>query len=40
MNFDLAAGPMAMPELGWRYGYPAGLLILFRGKGWIGKGKD
>ena len=26
MNFDPAAGPWNMPELGWRYGYPATLL--------------
>jgi len=49
MNFDRAAGPLAMPELGWRYGYPAilllmsliaaGLIIWFRSKGWIGRGK-
>jgi magnesium transporter len=50
MNFDPAAGPLSMPELGWRYGYPAilvlmaliavGLLIWFRSKGWIGRGRD
>jgi magnesium transporter len=50
MNFDPAAGPLAMPELGWRYGYPAililmamiaaGLLIWFRRKGWIGRGRE
>lgn len=50
MNFDRAAGPLAMPELGWRYGYPAvlllmaiiaaGLLIWFRSLGWIGKERD
>ncbi|MCG6116182.1 MAG: magnesium/cobalt transporter CorA, partial [Mesorhizobium sp.] len=28
MNFDRAAGPLAMPELGWRYGYPAILLLM------------
>jgi magnesium transporter len=47
MNFDPAAGPLSMPELGWPYGYPAilalmatiavGLLVWFRRKGWIGK---
>jgi magnesium transporter len=50
MNFDPAAGPLSMPELGWRYGYPAvltlmaliavGLVIWFRSKGWIGGGRD
>jgi magnesium transporter len=50
MNFDPAAGPLSMPELGWRYGYPAvlllmtliaaGLLIWFRRKGWIGRGRE
>ena len=47
MNFDRAAGPWSMPELGWRYGYPAvlalmaavaiGLVLYFRGLGWIGR---
>ncbi len=46
MNFDPEAGPLAMPELGWRHGYPVillvmaliavGLLIWFWFKGWIG----
>lgn len=46
MNFDPAAGPANMPELGWRYGYVAVMLIMaliaaalvawFRRKGWIG----
>lgn len=46
MNFDPAAGPWNMPELGWRYGYPAALLSMvviggillfwFRRKGWLG----
>ncbi|WP_322894177.1 MULTISPECIES: magnesium/cobalt transporter CorA [unclassified Yoonia] len=50
MNFDPAAGPWSMPELGWRYGYPAvlitmagiavGLLIWFRSMGWIGRDRD
>ncbi|MCC5887494.1 MAG: magnesium/cobalt transporter CorA [Gammaproteobacteria bacterium] len=50
MNFDPAAGPLSMPELSWRYGYPlilllmaliaAGLVLWFRRKGWIGKGQD
>ncbi len=45
MNFDTAAGPWNMPELGWRYGYPAvlallalvagGLLVYFRRKRWL-----
>lgn len=49
MNFDTDAGPLAMPELGWRYGYPAvlilmccivaGQLIWFRKMGWIGRNK-
>ncbi|MDN3517150.1 magnesium/cobalt transporter CorA [Aquisalimonas lutea] len=46
MNFDTAASPYNMPELGWRYGYPfvlgvitavgVGLLVLFRRRGWLG----
>jgi magnesium transporter len=50
MNFDPAAGPWSMPELGWRYGYPAvltlmaviaaGLLIWFRSMGWIGRHEE
>jgi magnesium transporter len=45
MNFDRSS-PWNMPELGWRYGYPACLLVMaaigvalylwFRRKGWIG----
>ncbi len=45
MNFDRAKSPWNMPELGWRYGYPAawvvmilvavGLLFYFRHKGWL-----
>lgn len=33
MNFDRAAGPLAMPELSWAWGYPAfwGLCLLFVG---------
>jgi len=48
MNFDASASPWNMPELAWRYGYPAcllamaglaaGLVVYFRRKGWIGKG--
>jgi magnesium transporter len=29
MNFDRAAGPWNMPELGWPYGYPLVLLVMF-----------
>jgi magnesium transporter len=46
MNFNSEKSPWNMPELGWRYGYPAallvmaviaaGLLIWFRRKGWLG----
>lgn len=46
MNFDHEAGPMNMPELKWRYGYPFslalmavsvfGLLVFYRRKGWLG----
>lgn len=49
MNFDPGAGPWNMPELGWRYGYPAALLSMlviggilllwFRRKGWLGGGR-
>jgi len=49
MNFDPAAGPLNMPELGWSYGYPAvmlfmatiaaGLVLWFRRKGWIGRNR-
>ena len=45
MNFDRAASPLNMPELGARYGYPAALLAMlaiglalyryFRRKGWL-----
>jgi magnesium transporter len=45
MNFDPDASPWNMPELGWRWGYPAvlflmlaisaGLLTFFRRKKWI-----
>ncbi|MHC4948226.1 MAG: magnesium/cobalt transporter CorA [Planctomycetota bacterium] len=47
MNFD-TAHPWNMPETGWAFGYPlalatmaavaAGLLLLFRRRGWIGSG--
>lgn len=50
MNFDPAAGPLSMPELRWRYGYPvimtfmaliaAGLMLWFRSKGWIGRRRN
>jgi magnesium transporter len=46
MNFDGAVSPFNMPELRWRYGYPALLLLMlvvflgqilfFRRRGWIG----
>jgi len=46
MNFDPGASPLNMPELEWRYGYPAvlglmaavagGLLWQFRRRGWMG----
>ena len=45
MNFDPDAGPWNMPELGWRWGYPAfwglilglggGLVWYFKRKGWL-----
>jgi magnesium transporter len=45
MNFDRGASPYNMPELGWRYGYPAvlgvmgvsvaAMLYYFRGKKWL-----
>lgn len=45
MNFDTGAGPWNMPELHWPYGYPlvlgimagvvAGMLILFKRRGWF-----
>ncbi len=45
MNFDRAASPYNMPELGWRYGYPAvwlvmlaatgGMVWFFRRKKWL-----
>ncbi|HJL15995.1 MAG TPA: magnesium/cobalt transporter CorA [Sandaracinaceae bacterium LLY-WYZ-13_1] len=45
MNFDPQASPYNMPELGWRYGYPAalgvmlsialGMLWFFRRKRWL-----
>jgi len=47
MNFDPEVSPFNMPELKWRYGYPAfltvialtfmGMLWFFRRKGWIGR---
>lgn len=46
MNFDPSASPWNLPELRWRYGYPAALslmaviaislLVWFRRKGWLG----
>ena len=48
MNFQTEASPYNMPELTWRFGYPAfwiavvvilaGMLLYFRSKGWIGSG--
>ncbi len=45
MNFDRSAGPLNMPELGWAWGYPVALLLMFlvaggllgffRKRGWI-----
>ena len=45
MNFDREAGPLAMPELGWAYGYPAiwcvfiaiavGMVVWFRRRGFL-----
>ena len=46
MNFNSAASPYNMPELGWRFGYPfalglmaaiaVGFMIFFRRRGWLG----
>lgn len=48
MNFDRAS-PYNMPELGWRFGYAfslalmaasaAGMILMFRRMGWLGKGR-
>jgi magnesium transporter len=45
MNFNSAAGPLNMPELNWRYGYPFALglmaavalllLYFFKRKKWL-----
>jgi magnesium transporter len=45
MNFNPAAGPWSMPELNWRWGYPAllavmaaiagGMLLYFHRKDWL-----
>jgi magnesium transporter len=50
MNFKSEVSPWNMPELGWRWGYPAclgvmaviaGLMLLFfRRKGWLGRGSS
>jgi magnesium transporter len=50
MNFDRAASPYNMPELGWRYGYlfavammiasALGLLWFYHRKGWLGAGAE
>lgn len=47
MNFDTGVSPYNMPELRWKYGYPAsiafmalsvcGLFVFYWRKGWIGK---
>jgi len=47
MNFDRAASPLNMPELGWYWGYPmalgvmalvaGGMLLFFRKRRWIGR---
>ena len=47
MNFDPKVSPWNMPELGWRFGYPAILglmgvvagvmLAFFWRRGWIGR---
>ncbi|MDF1535272.1 MAG: magnesium/cobalt transporter CorA [bacterium] len=49
MNFNTEASPFNMPELNWKYGYPAfwGLMLViggamalfFRSRGWLGGGK-
>jgi magnesium transporter len=45
MNFNPAVSPWNMPELSWKYGYPAvlavmaivggGMLLYFRRKRWL-----
>jgi magnesium transporter len=50
MNFNTASSPWNMPELNWRYGYPAalglmsaiavGMILFFRRRGWIGSKKS
>ena len=47
MNFEREGAPWNLPELGWRYGYPACLLLMatvagaqiiyFHRRGWIGR---
>ncbi|MBU1243662.1 magnesium/cobalt transporter CorA [Myxococcota bacterium] len=47
MNFNTQASPWNMPELNWRFGYPAfigllltlglGMLWMFRRRGWLGE---
>lgn len=49
MNFDPQSSPWNMPELKWRWGYPAvlglmlvmviGMLLYFYRKGWLGTGR-
>ncbi len=50
MNFDTEISPYNMPELKWRYGYPASLAFMFISvaalfvfywrKGWVGRERD
>lgn len=50
MNFNTSVSPMNMPELGWRWGYPAVLVLMvamagimlffFRRRGWLGSAAD
>jgi magnesium transporter len=50
MNFDTDVSPYNMPELRWRFGYPAsiglmlfsvgGLFIYYWRKGWLGRDRD
>jgi magnesium transporter len=50
MNFDTATSPYNMPELKWRFGYPAsltfmalsvcGLFIFYWRKGWVGRERE
>jgi magnesium transporter len=50
MNYDPSSSPFNMPELRWKWGYPAALLfmfalgvtmlVLFRRRGWLGAPKE